>query len=98
MSLTQQKMDFFVDMSHELKTPLSLIIAPLAKLLSETSNAKLRDSLKSIHGNACMAKRVIREDAVAVGQQQTVYARVATNGNTPIVVAPVGVWEPEFIV
>ena len=52
MSLTQQKMDFFVDMSHELKTPLSLIIAPLAKLLSETSNAKFRDSLKSIHGNA----------------------------------------------
>lgn len=52
MSLTQQKMDFFVDMSHELKTPLSLIIAPLSKLLSETSNAKFRDSLKSIHGNA----------------------------------------------
>lgn len=52
MALTQQKMDFFVDMSHELKTPLSLIIAPLAKLLSETSNAKLRASLKSIHGNA----------------------------------------------
>ena len=45
-------MDFFVDMSHELKTPLSLIIAPLSKLLSETSNAKFRDSLKSIHGNA----------------------------------------------
>ena len=57
---------------------------------------------KALHGtepfNACMAKRVIREDAVAVGQQQTVYAQVATNGNTPIVVAPVGVWEPEFIV
>ena len=52
MSLTQQKMDFFVDMSHELKTPLSLIIAPLSKLLSETSNAKFMDSLKSIHGNA----------------------------------------------
>lgn len=52
MSLTQQKMDFFVDMSHELKTPLSLIIAPLSKLLSEATNAKLRESLKSIHGNA----------------------------------------------
>ena len=52
MTLTQQKIDFFVDMSHELKTPLSLIIAPLSKLLSETSNAKLRDSLKSIQNNA----------------------------------------------
>ena len=60
MSLTQQKMDFFVDMSHELKTPLSLIIAPLSKLLSETSNAKLRDGLKSIHGNALRLNELIR--------------------------------------
>ena len=52
MALTQQKMEFFVDMSHELKTPLSLIIAPISKLLSETSNAKLRSSLKSIQNNA----------------------------------------------
>ena len=59
MSLTQQKMDFFVDMSHELKTPLSLIIAPLTKLLSETSNAKLRDNLKSIHGNALRLNELI---------------------------------------
>ena len=59
MSLTQQKMDFFVDMSHELKTPLSLIIAPLEKLLSETSNAKLRDSLKHIHDNALRLNELI---------------------------------------
>ncbi|MBQ9232101.1 MAG: response regulator [Prevotella sp.] len=52
MAMTQQKMDFFVDMSHELKTPLSLIIAPISKLLSETSNAKLRGSLKTIQNNA----------------------------------------------
>lgn len=52
MTLTQQKMDFFVDMSHELKTPLSLIVAPLEKLLSETTNARLRDRLKSIQKNA----------------------------------------------
>lgn len=59
MSLTQQKMDFFVDMSHELKTPLSLIIAPLSKLLSETSNAKFRDSLKSIYSNALRLNELI---------------------------------------
>lgn len=52
LALTQQKMDFFVDMSHELKTPLSLIIAPLSHLLSETTNAQLRSKLKGIHNNA----------------------------------------------
>lgn len=52
MTLTQQKIDFFVNMSHELKTPLSLIIAPLSKLMSETTNSKLRNSLKLIHTNA----------------------------------------------
>ena len=52
LALTEQKIDFFVEMSHELKTPLSLIIAPLEKLLADTTNAKLRDKLKYIHDNA----------------------------------------------
>ena len=81
MSLTQQKMDFFVDMSHELKTPLSLIIAPLAKLLSETSNAKLRDSLKSIHGNALRLNDLIHrildfKQLEAEGENQVLLSHV----------------------
>lgn len=59
MALTQQKMDFFVDMSHELKTPLSLIIAPLDQLLSETTNARLRERLKSIHNHASRLNTLI---------------------------------------
>ncbi|MBR6988556.1 MAG: response regulator [Bacteroidaceae bacterium] len=81
MSLTQQKMDFFVDMSHELKTPLSLIIAPLTKLLSETSNAKFRDSLKSIHGNALRLNDLIHrildfKQLEAEGESQVLPSRV----------------------
>lgn len=59
MALTQQKMDFFVNMSHELKTPLSLIIAPLSKLLSETSNARLRENLKNIYANSMRLNELI---------------------------------------
>lgn len=59
LALTQQKMEFFVDMSHELKTPLSLIIAPLEKILSETTNAKLRAKLKDIQANALRLNDII---------------------------------------
>lgn len=59
LALTEQKMDFFVQMSHEVKTPLSLIIAPLEKLLSETTNARLREKLKAIHGSAMRLSDII---------------------------------------
>lgn len=81
MSLTQHKMDFFVDMSHELKTPLSLIVAPLEKLLSETSNARLRDNLKLIHGNALRLNELIHrildfKQLEAEGEDQILPSRI----------------------
>lgn len=61
LELSKQKMDFFVNVSHELKTPLSLIIAPLSKLISETSNNKQRESLKSIHKNSLKLNNLINK-------------------------------------
>lgn len=59
LELSRQKMDFFVNMSHELKTPLSLVIAPLGVLASETQNARLRERLRPIQENAMRLSNLI---------------------------------------
>lgn len=59
LELARMKMEFFVNVSHELKTPLSLVIAPLGKLLSECTNAKMRENLKGIQRNALKLNSLI---------------------------------------
>ena len=64
------KMEFFVNVSHELKTPLSLVVAPLGKLLAECTNAKMRDSLKGIQHNALKLNSLIYK---IIDDKQTEY-------------------------
>lgn len=70
LELSRMKMEFFVNVSHELKTPLSLVIAPLGKLLSECTNAKMRDSLKGIQRNALKLNSLIYK---IIDDKQTEY-------------------------
>jgi len=52
LELSNLKMDFFVHISHELKTPLSLIIAPLSTLIAETKKNEYKNKLETIYKNA----------------------------------------------
>ncbi len=58
MEITQQhemdeaKMRFFTNVSHDLRTPLALIITPLEKLLTSESARNLKTDLELIHRNA----------------------------------------------
>lgn len=61
LELSKMKVDFFTDISHELKTPLSLIIAPLSKLILEIKEGDLKGQLKRIHSNAMKLNALIHQ-------------------------------------
>ena len=48
----EERIRFFTSFSHELKTPLTLILAPLEDLLGEIKSLKHKKSLKLIYTNA----------------------------------------------
>ncbi|MBN1946817.1 MAG: response regulator [Bradymonadales bacterium] len=57
--LDRQKSKFFANITHELKTPLTLILAPLEDLMLEQAEGKILGDLKVIHRNALRLLRQI---------------------------------------
>ena len=48
----QMKMRFFINISHEMRTPLTLIINPLSEMISKSTDAWMRRQLKYVERNA----------------------------------------------
>lgn len=48
----EMKMTFFINVSHELRIPLTLILAPLASMIKEESSSRLRLKLEMMQRNA----------------------------------------------
>lgn len=61
VELTNLKIDFFTNVSHEFKTPLSLIIAPVSKLLLETKDPIKKRQLSIVQRNALKLNSLIRQ-------------------------------------
>lgn len=61
LELSTMKMDFFTNMAHELKTPLTLIIAPISRLISESKNPEITTELKQINENALNLNMLIHK-------------------------------------
>lgn len=60
--LHQLKSEFFINITHELKTPLTLILAPVEDLLSQKiENANIRNRLKMVKRNADKVLRLINQ-------------------------------------
>jgi signal transduction histidine kinase/ligand-binding sensor domain-containing protein/CheY-like chemotaxis protein len=61
LELSNLKINFFTNVSHEFKTPLSLIIAPISKLLLEIKDPGKKKQLESVLQNALKLNALIRQ-------------------------------------
>ncbi|OWW24718.1 hypothetical protein B4Q04_12670 [Zobellia sp. OII3] len=62
--LNDRKIQFFTNISHEFRTPLTLILNPLEDILTDTENQfskKIREKLRTIQKNTNRMKRLIDE-------------------------------------
>lgn len=50
--LNQMKFRFFTNVSHDLRTPLTLIMSPMEIMMKEVADEKLRDKLRLMYRNA----------------------------------------------
>lgn len=61
MEQSRSKIDFFTNMSHELKTPLSMIISPVSNLLLETKDQQQKYHLEIVQRNAMKLNSLIHQ-------------------------------------
>ncbi len=59
--INEKKMQFFINISHEIKTPLTLIIDPLEKLLRKRNNDENLRLYKTMHTNAYRIYRLVSQ-------------------------------------
>lgn len=61
LELSNLKLDFFIHISHEIKAPLSLIIAPLSTLIKETKKPEHKSRLEFIYKHALKLNLLVHE-------------------------------------
>lgn len=61
LELTNLKINFFTDVSHEFKTPLSLILGPASQLLMDAKHKGIHPQLEGIQRNALQLNTLIQQ-------------------------------------
>jgi signal transduction histidine kinase/AraC-like DNA-binding protein/streptogramin lyase len=65
----KNRIDFLTNISHELKTPLSMIIGPISKMLNDTTDSSERRKLNGIYKNA-MALNTLIHRALEINRME----------------------------
>ncbi|HET6252920.1 MAG TPA: ATP-binding protein, partial [Puia sp.] len=78
-ALDEMKSRFFSNITHEFRTPLTLIISPVEKLQSETTDDRVRKTLSSVQNNAQHLLQLINQlldlSKIESGNMQLNYSR-----------------------
>lgn len=61
MEQSKAKMEFFTNLSHDLKTPLGMIIAPISRMIPTIKNAQEKKQLEQVHRNAMKLNSLIHQ-------------------------------------
>lgn len=59
--LNDYKLQFFTNIAHEFRTPLTLILGPVASLLQKNKNPEEQKQLKTIYSNSLRLQKLIDE-------------------------------------
>lgn len=59
--LNDYKLQFFTNIAHEFRTPLTLILGPVASLLQKSDNTGEQQQLKTIYSNSLRLQKLIDE-------------------------------------
>jgi signal transduction histidine kinase/ligand-binding sensor domain-containing protein/AraC-like DNA-binding protein len=59
--LNDYKLQFFTNIAHEFRTPLTLILGPVTSLLSKISDHDSKNQLKTIYSNSVRLQKLIEE-------------------------------------
>ncbi len=78
---TRLKIDFFASVSHEFKTPMSLIIGPLSSLIDKVEDGAMKKSLSIVLQNARQLSQMINK-ALS-------FARIDNNVESEIMLQPI---------
>ncbi|WP_321479904.1 two-component regulator propeller domain-containing protein [uncultured Bacteroides sp.] len=61
MEQSKLKIDFFTNISHDFKTPLSMIIAPISRLLLDAKGQEIKKQLQLVQRNAMKLNSLIHQ-------------------------------------
>jgi signal transduction histidine kinase/DNA-binding response OmpR family regulator len=79
MELTNHKIEFLTNISHELKTPLSLIVGPLSRLIEQVKTPVLKETLEGVRQNALKMSTLLHQLMEASRQDTTGFELVTAS-------------------